>query len=98
MRSLRSLRPRYQQPGPTDSLPGTTDGLPHLRVGLFSALIQRCIYLDNSIRNGFFIGATVTLTAYALLPGYRQFVIESWSNPWVIVGLPIGIALAYIFD
>ena len=66
--------------------------------GFFSALIQRCIYLDNSIRNGFFIGAAATLTAYALLPGYRQFVIESWSNPWVIVGVPIGIALAYIFD
>ena len=54
--------------------------------------------MDNSIRNGFFIGAAATLTAYALLPGYREWVIESWSNPWVIVGLPIGMALAYIFD
>ena len=52
----------------------------------------------DRIWNAFFIGAAANFVVFALLPGYRQWVIEVWSNPWLIALVPISIALAYIFD
>ena len=91
-------------PNPAGASPrtaGLRDGLfsisPAARWGFFSDHLQQCIQM-NDFRLDIAIATPFALLAYFCIPAYHDFIINQWSNPWLLVFAPIGFAIGYLTD
>ena len=52
----------------------------------------------NDIRLGIAIATPLALLGYFCIPAYHDFIVNQWSNPWLLVFAPVGLAIGYLTD
>lgn len=99
----RSKRSDYP-PNPAGASPRTAgfrDGLfsisPAERWG-FLVTTYNSAFQMNDFRLGIAIATPFVLLAYFCIPAYHDFIINQWSNPWILVFAPVGFAIGYLTD